>query len=120
MDANSNTNVRVKNSFSIENLLSKPDNRNGNTVIYPGGNDSVIFSNNNIQNKDIQTHSDDNNMLRYETSDCVTVCNESNPFVDVQSMKNFASPDSSCADDNMDTSSEVPSEESNGKFFGSS
>lgn len=88
------TSSRIKSSFSIENLLSKPENIKKSLCPKKESDLSKSFVNYN-KTTEIGRNT-------YESS---------NDF------ETFETPDSSCAEDILDTTSEVASEESNSKFF---
>lgn len=117
--------VRIKNSFSIENILSKPDkfvpnsvcssstsisgvelmchNENNNfTTQFSHVNGSAI-SDTNLEVKDLRRH---NCLVESE--------HEGNELCEINIQNGFATPDSSC-DDIADTCSDVASEESSCK-----
>lgn len=88
----SETPSRIKSSFSIENLLSKPESVKKSVCTKNDSDFSKSFVNYN-KTKDIARNIRTNDFETFET------------------------PDSSCADDILDTTSEVASEESNSKFI---
>lgn len=108
--------VKVKNSFSIENILSKPDRLLSATV----------YDNNNSSAGPNQFHCNSRNSS-YAPCDIARdnyghFSNDHQPITgggggDDFVRGNFAAPDSSCGtDDIADTCSDVASEESNCKF----
>lgn len=83
----SETPLRIKSSFSIENLLLKPDS---------------------IKNSDCTKN----------VSDCSKMLVHHNKTIDISGSSGFVETlDSSCAEDLLDTTSEVASEGSNSMFF---
>jgi hypothetical protein len=113
-----NTSIRVKSSFSIENLLSKPNKichvkpfGNVATVAGHGEMNSVNLNNNNNVMFASRESQDcfPQKLETYDYSPGKQFPAEANePAADMR--ENFTSPDSSCAEENMDTISEIASE----------
>lgn len=105
--------VKVKNNFSIENILSKPDRlstvssefNNNSQVLYHSGASYACARENYDHFKNDRSKENSG-----EQTDGIS---------DYDGRANFATPDSSssCADDIADTCSDVASEESNCKIF---
>lgn len=85
---------RIKSSFSIENLLSKPESIKK----------SLCTKNDSDFSKSFVNYNKTTDIARNNTFEV-----SSNEF------ETFETPDSSCAEDLLDTTSEVASEESNSK-----
>lgn len=100
-----NNSVPIRNNFSIENILSKPDR-----IAQPPF--SVMYaSNNGVEGQGIFCKIGQDNSIYDENSNI-----EENGNSDVkselsESRNSFATPDSSCCEDGADTLSDIPSEE---------
>lgn len=115
------SNVRIKNNFSIENILSKPDKfvqdfvGSNNTTVSgvelishnENSNFTTQFSHMNKNDTELEV----NNIRRHN---CVSEANseQGSDLCAINIKNGFTTPDSSC-DDIADTCSDVASEESN-------
>jgi hypothetical protein len=123
MDQNMPTaNIRVKNSFSIENLLSKPNKichvkpyENAISQCHDSGKCEISatntnFNNNNNNNVMFANQEDNGNLHNTENFDYPVKQFMTEPEENMEARESFTSPDSSCTEENMDTTSEIASE----------
>lgn len=97
----------VRNSFSIENILSKPD-RIDRIVQQPN---LAIFATNDSMEQSIYCKNDPNNSI-YDENSNIDECNSGDVKSEQSESRNsFATPDSSCCEDGADALSDIQSEE---------